>query len=185
MPTENEIKVVLDLSRTSELIDELRTSCVSIESINQGYLFGEHDQAARIRLHQVDGEEPYHVFCYKKNVGSRLIEIEQNISERDFSDLWPDATNKLMKIRYLISFVYGPLSDKVSTWEVDVFFTGGSQPYFCMAEHEMPEGQEEPEYYPEVIRKYLKFLVPKNLSSKFSSRLLSNSDYASQLYATL
>lgn len=122
-----------------------------------------------------DGESLKRQLTYKQKVGGRVIEIQKKISQRDFEDLWEIAINKLEKIRY--HFVV----KKDYLWEVDFFLDKKDKPYLALAEHEMPEAQEEPDFIPSLISKHLIFAVPLS-DTRFSSRRLAEVSYAKNLY---
>jgi len=113
----------------------------------------------------------------KQKSGDRIIEIEKKINERDFTDLWEVALNKLEKIRYDL------ICDK-SKWEVDFFKDHYQHTYFAQAEHEMPEGQLSPKFIPKIINKNLLFAVPIE-DDRFGSKRLANVKHAKELYLTL
>lgn len=175
MPTENELKYVLDINSEKAITRVAKSSY----HIKQGYLFSKSGTTLRIRKSTFSSkkkEKEKFVLCFKQNTGERLLEIEKTINKRDFDDLWNLAKNKLEKIRYEIS-VRGEL------WEVD-YFRDGIETYFAMAEHEMPEGVLEPSFIPEIIEKYLLFSVQRD-DDRFTSRKISNIKYAKELFETI
>lgn len=186
MPIENERKYVLEMSFYKDLdkiVWDREARYLYSRIIEQGYLFGDNDMCARIRR-----AGNHHAFCFKKQVAGQTIEIEKQISESDFEALWPSTTNRLRKVRHFIrSFVpKGEWEDgngKIhrNCWEVDVFLDDQNEPYFVMAEHEMPEDRSEPEYLPTQISNYMKYKVPRNRQYEFSSLRLGDKEYALSL----
>ena len=86
----------------------------------------------------------------------------------DYKELAKEATSWVMKTRYI-----------VDGWEIDYFKTK-KETYFIMAEIEMLPEMEEPDVIPNFISDNLVYKVAKN-DTRFSSRKLSNVDYANKL----
>jgi len=172
MPTENERKFVIDVASENKFSDRASSGF----TIRQGYL--DHS-SVRIREKVEFGKKKsktLYEFCYKCQTHERLIEIEQPLSERDFNDLWLLATIKLEKTRYNIEEKH---KGKDYLWEIDFFKTKG-ETYFALAEHEMPEGQENPDFIPEIIAKHLIYTPAAN-DGRFTSKRLGNISYATKL----
>lgn len=166
MPTENELKYVLNLD-TEEKFQNLAESKVLIL---QGYLF--FSKGTSLRCRKVKNK---HYLTLKSTVNGRVVEIESQIDERDFNDLWTQCMNKLEKIRYIVP-------DKQNQiWEIDFFKDHNGINYFALAEFEMPEGQLAPGFMPRFIRENLLFEVPLT-DCRFASKLLADIRYASDLY---
>jgi CYTH domain-containing protein len=166
MPTENELKFVLNLD-TEEKFHKLSESKIFIL---QGYLFS--SKGTSLRCRKVKNK---HYLTLKSTVNGRVVEIENQIDERDFNDLWTQCMNKLEKTRYLVPDKQGQI------WEVDFFKDHNGINYFCLAELEMPEGQVSPAFMPKFIRENLIFEVPLT-DCRFASKLLADIRYASDLY---
>jgi len=176
MPTENERKFVLDIASYVEK-DFLKHSD-SIRHIRQGYLF--FSKGASLRVRETIEEEKSgvkHEICIKQRAGSRVIEIEKKLDNRDFHDLWDISLNRLEKIRYNCVW-------KGQLWEVDFFKNHEQQNYFAMAEHEMPEGQISPDFIPARIKEHLIFEVPLD-DDRFSSKRIACVNHAKKLYESL
>lgn len=169
MPTECEKKYVLDLD-TEDKFQKL--SCNKAKLL-QGYLFSSKGTSLRCRK-----MKNKHFLTLKSTVNGRVVEIENQIDERDFNDLWTQCMNKLEKVRYVCS------DDKNQVWEVDFFKDHNSTNYFCLAELEMPEGQKEPEFIPKFIKNNLLFEVPLT-DCRFASKLLADIRYATDIYKQL
>jgi len=169
MPTENEKKYVLALN-TEEKFQKL---AFSENLILQGYLFS--SKGTSLRLRKMKNK---HYLTLKSNVNGRVVEIENQIDERDFNDLWTQCMNKLEKVRYVVS----DKQDQI--WEIDFFKDHNGVNYFALAEFEMPEGQEAPVFLPRFIRENLLFEVPLT-DCRFASKLLADIRYASDLYKGL
>jgi CYTH domain-containing protein len=172
VPTENEIKFVLDMNceRFVRKVAKVRYH------IRQGYLFGSKGVTTRIR--EVVGRKRtrwYHTNKYATR--DRVIEIEKKIDFRDFSDLWCQTMNKLEKVRYEV-----PDGDVV--WEIDFFRDHHDHTYFAMAEVELPEGVAAPDVVPPFVREHLVYEVPLT-DSRFSSKLLADVRHARALYHEL
>lgn len=167
MSTENELKWVLQLDaepRFSEIAQPLH--------IWQGYPSAIRGMTVRIRR-VLDGANNSYTFTYKNNTGTRVIEIEQEIDERDYTDLWNQSLVRFEKVRYKYAAPY-------KGWEVDFFKDHGDATYFAMAECEMPEGQKEPDKVPKLVKNNLLFAVPAS-DKRFSSKLLADQRYAMKL----
>lgn len=169
MPTENEKKYVLSLD-TEDKFCKLSENKVIIL---QGYLFS--SKGTSLRLRKMKNK---HYLTLKSSVNGRVVEIENQIDERDFNDLWTQCMNKLEKIRYMVSDKFD------NVWEVDFFKDHNGTNYFALAEFEMPEGQLSPTYIPKFIRDNLLFEVPLT-DCRFASKLLADIRYASDLYRVL
>lgn len=166
MPTENEKKYVLDLN-TEEKFEKLAESK---NPILQGYLFS--SKGTSLRLRKMKNK---HYLTLKSTVNGRVVEIENQIDERDFNDLWTQCMNKLEKIRYIVSDKHG------QQWEIDFFKDHNGVNYFALAEFEMPEGQLAPLFVPRFIKENLLFEVPLT-DCRFASKLLADIRYASDIY---
>lgn len=159
MPIENERKYLLNINS----LDEISNISSTKLGIKQGYL----SKNARIR--QVKDEIVSFYFTYKQLINNNLIEIETEISAKDFVALWRSIKKKykLEKVRY-----------KINEWEIDYFYNNGKV-YFAMAEIELPENQEGPTTIPDFIKKYVIHNVAKhdirfcnaNLTLKKSKKL--------------
>lgn len=166
MPTENEVKFVLKLEKE----DKFRKLAENKAHIMQGYLFSSKGTSLRCRK-----MKNKHYLTLKSTVNGRVVEIENQIDERDFNDLWTQCMNKLEKIRYFLHDAHNQI------WEIDFFKDHTGANYFCLAELEMPEGQEKPRYVPVFIKENLLFDVPLT-DCRFASKLLADIRYASDLY---
>lgn len=170
MPTENELKFVLNIESESQFAGMAKNK----KEIRQGYLAFSKGISVRIR----DTNSEKFEICMKHKVQNRVIEIEKVIDQRDFEDLWSVSVNRLEKIRYLVYF-----KDKDSEkhlWEVDAFKDHHHHTYFLMAEHEMPEEQESPSFIPDMIFDNLLFAVPKE-DDRFASKRLADVRHAKKL----
>lgn len=170
MPTENERKFLIK-SDCELSVDELSSEQYKI---SQGYLIATRGITVRVRrsIKESTGNESY-CFTLKVNTAGRCVEIEKNIDQRDFNDLWNIALNKLEKIRYLIK--HGK-----STWELDFFKDYRNETYMAVAEIELPEDQVEPDSIPDVVKKNLLYKVPLT-DNRFSNKLLGDARYAAEL----
>lgn len=160
MPIENERKYILSL--TPEHINGLICDYGGIhQHIRQAYVDG-----ARIRGVEYRGGPPgeEYSFTWKKRRadGSRL-EIETELSQEDFDELWQVANKVITKDRIKIKG-YGV------TWDIDFLFSGEyifNSHYLTIAEVEMPEGTDLPNVTPDFIKDSLLYLVPRNQDHKW------------------
>lgn len=166
MPVENEVKYVL---RNPKAVLALDGPWVKID---QGYLPGD----ARIRrVHRGVFELVRDFFTYKLMVGDRLIEIEMEMSSGDFNALWTVSTRRVCKMRS--SLAVGNLH-----WDIDVLLDGQGDPYFAMAECEMPESMIAPDEILPVLLPHILFAVPRERQKEFTNTRLSDVTYARSLY---
>ena len=179
MPTENELKYVLKL-KSEDQFDE--SSKFKRYSLHQGYLAFAKGMTLRLRSSQefienkLDGQIKRKL-CYKQKINNRVVEIEKRLDERDFEDLWTACLNKVQKKRYVFIF-------KKCTWDIDFFKNHYGETYFAMAECEMPEGQVEPEFIPDIIQKNLLYAVPVD-NDQYSTKRLACEQHAKKLYKKL
>lgn len=169
MPTENERRFVLRIDCEDQIIAEGGTPV----SIKQGYLLAARGITVRVRQAKPNGKPANYLFTLKANANDRVVELEYDISRRDFQDLWDVSLNKLEKVRY-------KLNHKSKGWVVDFFRDYDNHTYFAMAECEMPEGQKTPDYFPPEVIKNLLFEVPAT-DARFSSKMLADVRFARRL----
>jgi len=181
MPTENELKYVLNLDCEIDLI----SSDFKYKKylLLQGYLAFAKGMTLRLRSSQeMDFQKPIdnpkRKLCYKQKVNDRVIEIEKKINQRDFNDLWNSTLNRVEKQRYVVYF-------GKEVWEIDFFKYHHNETYFVVAEHEMPEGQQEPNHIPDFISKNLIYAVPHNKDDDFSTKRLACVKHAKKIYKEL
>lgn len=183
MPTENERKYVLDFSFVPAFREFAAANPMTVNgpiSISQGYLYADDKLGVRIRKEHFypDGNDhTKYMFCAKQNVGHRVIEIEQQIDQRDFDELWEMTQGQFFKERW-----------RFHNWDIDFFkyYTGiGGTTYIIVAEIEMPESQLTPTTIPDIISDYMLYAVPLEEQHKFSSAKLASIEYAQKLYRTL
>lgn len=170
MPTENERKYLLDAGCESTV----KKICTDQFDISQGYLIATRGITVRVRksARKSNGKSEYY-FTLKVNTAGRVIEIEKNLDERDFTDLWAIALNKLEKVRYIVK--YGG-----NSWELDFFKDYRGETYMAVAEIELPEDQLEPNSLPEIVKQNLIYKVPLT-DARFSNKLLGDARYAAEL----
>lgn len=169
MPIENEFKYVL---RYDHDLPEATGAYASI--IQQGYLSPE----VRIRMIEVpgvkNGNNRVGFFTFKRNTPDGLVEIETELDPRDFDRLWPSTHNRLEKVRF--SFSEGSVK-----WDVDLF-GAHDDPYFALAEAEVPEGEPEPA----ICERLAGWLIkPVGKDPDFTSYKLSDETYARNLMTSL
>lgn len=173
MPTENERKYVLSCPDADAELLEVKGRN-RFARIYQGYLDAGKKTTCRVRwcLWSDGGQD--RILTVKREVGGRVVEIETSIDSRDFNDLWNVSKGKLHKVR-----VY------IEGWEVDFFLdSDGGGVYFVLAEHEMPEGQDDPNDMTTFVRDRLLFEVPRG-DDRFSNRKLGKVKYAKKLLSSL
>ena len=178
MPTENERKYVLSL-KFAEDFEELKKTLGDTlrppRILKQAYLYGDPIWNLRLRQEVLEGET-LSLWCMKYNVGERVVELEHEISERDFDDLWAHTKRHLTKHRYDL------YPDDKTKWEIDLFFDDDGKVYFVLAEHEMPESQKKPQFIPYLIAKYLVYAVPPEQQFQYSSFNLADQEWSKSAY---
>lgn len=163
MPVENEIKHVLS-DPDGTLMRKLaaRRPGVDIDQfyVNSGNRFRRSD-------HPSKGTRREHTF--KLSVSGRVLEIETDVSEEDFTLASQAARERVVKRRF--SF-----NEPDAHWDVDFLYTApsgqGGSVRFVMAEAEFPEGATY--QVPDIILEHLDFIVPKGFSSEFTNRKLAD-----------
>ncbi len=165
MPIENERKYIISLDS-----DKIEWLCEKyngvLYNIKQAYING-----GRIRLIEQQNfllDYPRFIFTWKvrRPVGD-MIEIETDISEPEFDDLWDMADTIITKQRVKIL-------DHTVTWDIDFLADGGDH-YLTIAEVEMPVGLNEPLELPDFVKDNLLFLVPRNQDYIWTNKKLSDS----------
>lgn len=117
---------------------------------------------------------------YKEPIGHGVVrEINESITEEEFNRLYSESAETLEKIRYVKKL------DSNEECVVDFFPNNNGSIYFVMAEIEMPEGREEPQIIPEEIKDLILYAVPRDQTTNFSSRKLSNPGYAEKVLAKI
>ena len=170
MPTENEYKFVLKMNTEQKIEFD-----GSILRIDQGYLTD--DGSLRLRYQSESdtsnhGRKQKFFMTYKSMSANkdRLVEIETEISERDWQDISHKQRNRFVKSRYI--------PNSHPNWVID-FFINNNKTYFVMAEVELPEG-ETVKNLPSFITENLLYEVAK-FDERFSSSKLHDKQYAERL----
>lgn len=158
MPTENELKYLLDAS-CEEQISQLATEKFDIV---QGY-FAVNVSNRQPMYTRVRSKNDKYFFTLKVRNEERTIEVEQEIDSRDFNDLWKYVKNSIKKIRYVIK-------NEDEYWELDFFKNDENKTYLAIAEVELPEGVTKPKSIPSFIKDNLTLNTPvdKNVYSNYS-----------------
>lgn len=177
MPIENERKYIIDLD-----CDKIEWLCEKyngvLYNIKQAYING-----GRIRLIQQHNHMPRFMFTWKiRRPDMSMIEIETDIPERDFDELWNMAGIVILKQRVKIF-------DNIVTWDIDflkeydINNEDGKNHYLTIAEVEMPEGLNEPPKIPSFVKDNLLYLVPRDKDNIWTNKNLSNPDKVKQMLA--
>jgi hypothetical protein len=114
---------------------------------------------------------------YKQDVDGELIEIEdeKNVTERDFEQFTPHATDFVNKTRFKKQ-----INDE--EWVVDCLKTvGTNEIYFMQSEVEMPYGRKLPLYMPNIIFDNFIHAVARD-DIRFTNQKLSDASHAKSLY---
>lgn len=155
MPVENERKFVLkftgaEANKFENVVKHL--SKAKEFEFRQGYL----NENTRIReiVPISDGPAEY-LFTYKMKVNGKLIEIETDISEHDFNYLWVKVQTVINKNRIKV-----PVNGVI--WEVDFIKdpSDANNSYLVMAEVELPDGVDAPDFIPDFVSQNLLYAVP-------------------------
>lgn len=157
---ENEVKYVLQPDTIK------RIKLKNPTHILQGY----DKNGARVRK-----QDEKYTFNYKWKNGSTVDEFEMKISKEEFERCYEKCIDKLEKVRYTTKDRHG------NTWDIDFFFEGTNE-YFAMAECEMKDPYANaPEKVLYMLEPFVIYSVPKEDTSKFSSRKLSDVNYANKI----
>lgn len=157
---ENEVKYVLSLDADKSLLTKFKKI-----QIHQGY----DKNGARLRK---QGKK--HFFNYKLKTPDGIEEFEMKISREEFNRCYPVCVEKLEKVRYTTVDEYD------NTWDIDFFYSDGRL-YFVMAECEIVDPTAEaPKKLLPFVEKYVIHSVSRERSSDFSSRKMSDVNYASK-----
>jgi CYTH domain-containing protein len=144
---------------------DCRKAANKVLDVRQGYLIGNGKTSVRIR---VINDKDYYL-TVKHRINGHCVEIETDISRKDFNSLWSSTTNHIHKTRYLIG-----------GWDVDFFYYKDYR-YFAIAEIELPEDQDMPKSIPSIFSDYIVYLVSID-DNRFTSRKLSDVTYAKKLF---
>jgi CYTH domain-containing protein len=165
MPFENEKKYVIDIQ-----FDPLSLKGWDKISITQGYL----NKNTRVRNYNDSYYFTYKQWLPDKNVN---LEIETNIDQSDFNELWPYTSKKIYKTRYTMNY-------KNTAWSVDFLFTKDDELYFILAEAEMDGLESAPEIIPNALKSYIIYSVPRK-NQDYTNIALSDIEHANYLYNNL
>jgi CYTH domain-containing protein len=172
MPIENERKFVLLND------DGLESRLAEIPGVTRSLLRQAYLDVSGLRIRAIDGKgERRYVFTYKRGVDGQVVEIETEISARDFDRLWSQRRETLQKLRY--SWDDGPFH-----WDVDFFKTDEGRTYFAQAEVEMPEGHSTPPAVPDCLASHVLATAPAG-DPRFSSKRLADRQHAERLLAEI
>ena len=165
---ENEIKIIA--SGYAEL--EALLTPLGWVDIQQGYLTP--DNRVR-RITYENGEQDY-FFTYKQRLpNGHNLEIEPAIKEHEFAEAWEYTKERLHKRR--VSVEHDNLK-----WDVD--FYRWSQPYFVVAEVEMPPDMQRPPSILPCLQNHILLEVPRE-DGRFAARRLANEDFVRGLAKVL
>lgn len=174
MAIENERKLILDTTRSQELISLLKRKRTdgslnaSFYDITQGYLSG----SARIRhvvphYPQPGQCEEHHIFTYKTKVAGSTVEIETEITTHDYHKLFLIAKPIILKTR--VKFY-----QDAYTWDVDFFKQPKSGAvYLAMAEVEMTEFETDTPAIHDILEPYAMRWVDYG-DKRFNNKNLAN-----------
>jgi len=166
MPIENERKIVL-----RDIKPEDFDGTWTRQVLRQGYM----ENGNRIRW-GFDTDTIARTFTAKHWVKDELVEIEVNISSDDYDKLWTITNKQLVKTRFSKKF-------KDELWEID-FFGDENNPYFVMAEVELPEGRLVSYTEPPELLHHILYAV-EHSDNRFTSKKLTDEEYARELLSTL
>lgn len=155
---ENEVKYILNLDADTNLLKDFKKI-----QIQQGY----DKNGVRLRK-----QGKRYFFNYKLKTPDGIEEFEMKISKEEFNRCYAVCVEKLEKVRYT------KVDDNGNTWDIDFFYNNGHR-YLVMAECEMANPiAEAPEKLLTFVEKYVIFRVPRDRTSEFSSRKMSDLNYA-------
>ena len=165
---ENEIKIIA--TDYAEL--EAALTPFGWVDIEQGYLNADN----RVRRITFPSGNRDHFFTYKQRLpNGHNLEIEPAIKPHEFEEAWPYTQERLHKRR--ISIEHDGLR-----WDVD--FYRWSQPYFVVAEVEMPPHMQRPPTILPYLQTHILYEVPRS-DGRFAARRLANDDFVRELAESL
>jgi CYTH domain-containing protein len=161
---ENEIKYILSFDSVNHVYKLNGSKCFELY---QGY----DKNGARFRKQNNE-----YFFNYKLLTKDGIEEFECSITEQEFNRCYDICIEKIHKIRYTI------VDEYLNTWDIDFFYDSNNNLYFCMAECELlDEKAIEPEKILSFVNDFLVYQVPRNETKMFTSRKISDIDYAQKL----
>jgi len=153
MPIENELKFLFKI----ESYNEIFSNSSEKKLINQGYL----NKNTRIRSIKTNKIKSFY-FTFKQITKKGLIEIETEISKKDFQSLWELTKVRICKERYIYK-----------GWEID-FYYENNENYGALAEIELKENQKNPKNIPKLIKKNILYHADKHDVRFFNMNLTKN-----------
>lgn len=166
MPIENERKLLLDCSKSSLLLADLRKHPdIELMDITQGYLSA-GNRIRHVAYHKMSCEDKY-IFTYKVKVMGSIVEVECPISTHDFQKLFLICKPLIIKTRAKV--VCG-----LYTWDIDFLRKPKSGDiYLAMAEVEMPEFEHEVPATLDLLEPYALKWIDQG-DKRFNNRNLGN-----------
>ena len=145
MAIENEIKFCLAGGNKYDELEHLLGSMYGWEDINQAYFNSNN----RIRKSSFQNGRTEFIFAFKQRLRTgRTVEIEADIAESEFDDLWEHTSEKLFKRRSSIFCTKENRDTKewenIHRWDVDFPRWSSGNKYFVVAEVEMVSDMERP-----------------------------------------
>jgi CYTH domain-containing protein len=157
---ENEVKFVC--KGYAEL--EHRLTPRGWHDITQGYL----NPGNRVRrITYANGQDSYFFTFKQRMTNGHNLEIEAPISAEVFFSAWPHTIERLSKRR--ISIEHGNVK-----WDID--FYRWREPYFVLAEAELPIDVERPEVILPELQDYVVYEVSRE-DGRFAARRLADEDH--------
>lgn len=159
--SENELKFVIDDYVALEMA---LMASYGWEDIAQGYL----NPNARVRrVTHRDGRRSFY-FTYKQRMpNGHNLELEALMAESEFDEAWEYTIERLTKRR--VTFDEGEVH-----WDVD--FYRWAEPYFVLAEVEMPAEMTAPDVIPPFLAERLIYAVPRE-DNRFAARRLADENH--------
>lgn len=168
---ENEIKIVLrDAPTLEHVLSQMRhKGLVRQQDIQQGY-FNCQTRIRRI----IENGKASHYLTYKERLpNDHNLEVEGTIAGNVFDAAWPHTHEQIIKRRFKLT--HGGIA--TLPWDID--FYRWSQPYFALAEVEMPPDSETYEV-PEVISPYVHHVVARD-DQRFAAWALADDTHVARM----
>ena len=190
MPIERELKYVLRPTTdvAAQLLRLHREKGWKRHLIEQAYIA----PGARIRKRTCFpfGDQPGatgHTFTYKHDLPDfTVVEVESDIPEDDFDNMWSSADTRLVKVRFSKM-----KAEKGEQWDIDVFLLAppettmmALEPYCILAECEMIKGHVLPTKLPGVVNRNLMHYVRPG-DKAFASRQIADHEKTTRILKVL
>lgn len=190
---ENEIKCITKTEPTKipEIVDKYSGALSYVE---QSYINGSRirksvslNVASTLNSMRIVGQ-PQYIHTTKHATKHGLVEVEVDITEKDYTMLYPYSEEKIKKLRVKIK-------QPDVLWDIDFLFRSDfdlnfsllqdnaylddfkKSFYISLAECEMPEHWAAPKTFPDFVQEDMVYMVPQSEAAQWCNKCLSDVDY--------